>query len=405
MNIEHIFERDSLTKKESLVMDSFHIRFIQSLLKGFMVLSFATPQLLSARGDSTWGIKPNLEIVGFVDAYHSYDAFSEYQIPRQNFLYNHNRQNETTINLALAGMRVIHSKYRANLMLQAGTYVVDNYQTEPVGLRHLHEANVGVSLNKKNSLWFDMGVFSSHVGLESAISVLNPTLTRSLTAEFSPYYLTGTRVTYHISDKLSLMGMMANGWQRIQRLEDETRPLLGSGLVFKPSEKTKINWSTLSGIVNRNGENHTRYFNNFFFTHELSNQLSIFGVFDFGYESVSRQQDLYRKWYGITAIARFRLRENWFSSLRYEHFYDETDQFVSRIQSSPFLTHPNNYIHGYSVNVDFIPNEHVQCRVEIKHQQSKYPVYGPTPFTKNDCLVYTASIAIGIEQIVSDKRH
>jgi hypothetical protein len=74
------------------------------------------------------------------------------------------------------------------LGLHAGTYVHDNYAQEPKALRHIYEANIGLSLSKKNKLWVDLGVFESHIGFEVAQSTENQTLTKSICAELSPYF-------------------------------------------------------------------------------------------------------------------------------------------------------------------------------------------------------------------------
>jgi hypothetical protein len=102
-----------------------------------------------------------------------------------HFYFNHNRHNEFNLNLGFVKLGLEHSKYRANLALQTGTYSNDNYSAEPGLLKNIFEANVGLSLNKKNNLWIDAGVFASHIGFESAISTDNLTMTRSLLAENS----------------------------------------------------------------------------------------------------------------------------------------------------------------------------------------------------------------------------
>ena len=43
------------------------------------------------------------------------------------------------------------------------------------------------------TMWIDAGIFFSHIGSESWISRDNPTNTRSLAADFTPYYETGIR--------------------------------------------------------------------------------------------------------------------------------------------------------------------------------------------------------------------
>jgi hypothetical protein len=71
------------------------------------------------------------------------------------------------------------------LAFHAGTDSNDHYANEPGLLKNIYEANVGISLNKKNNLWVDAGVMPSHIGFESAISMDNWYLTRSLLAENS----------------------------------------------------------------------------------------------------------------------------------------------------------------------------------------------------------------------------
>ena len=54
---------------------------------------------------------------------------------------------------------------------------------------------------------------------QSAISIDNCTLTRSLLAENLPYFLTGAKLTINPTDKWEIAGLKVNGWQPIQRLQ------------------------------------------------------------------------------------------------------------------------------------------------------------------------------------------
>src|SRR5687768_3221979 len=58
----------------------------------------------------------------FIDVYYSYDYNKPSNHEKASFLYNHNRHNEVTINLALASLSCKDSTKRANLGLMAGTY-------------------------------------------------------------------------------------------------------------------------------------------------------------------------------------------------------------------------------------------------------------------------------------------
>ncbi len=52
--------------------------------------------------------------------------------------------------------------------------------------RIIQEAVVGLRL--RQNVWVDAGVFYAHMGMESWASRDNPTYTRSLVADYSPYY-------------------------------------------------------------------------------------------------------------------------------------------------------------------------------------------------------------------------
>jgi len=135
-----------------------------------------------------WNQKPTVNIYGFVDIYYVYDFNKPVTDYRQSFFYNHNRHNEFNLNLGLIRLQLVHPKYRANLSMQTGTYANDNYAAEPGVLKNIYEAVVGISLNKENNLWLDAGIMGSHLGFESAVSIDNLTLTRSLSAENSCFY-------------------------------------------------------------------------------------------------------------------------------------------------------------------------------------------------------------------------
>jgi hypothetical protein len=146
---------------------------IKSLL---IFISCSSSCILFAQNDSIWHQKPTLTISGFADVFYVYDFNQTLGTERQPFLFNHNRHNEFNLNLGFVKLGLEHSKYEANLALQTGTYANDNYAAEPGLLKNIFEANVGVSLNKKNNLWINAGVFASHIGFESAISTDNWTM-------------------------------------------------------------------------------------------------------------------------------------------------------------------------------------------------------------------------------------
>lgn len=115
------------------------------------------------QNDSISKQKPEISITGFIDVFYAYDFDEPKSNIIQPFFYNHNRHNEFNLNLGLIKFGIKHSKYRSNLAFHSGTYVNDNYASEPSVAKYISEASVGLSLNKKNNLWIDAGILEGRL--------------------------------------------------------------------------------------------------------------------------------------------------------------------------------------------------------------------------------------------------
>ena len=182
-------------------------------LLGLAVLPLAAAAQAPAAPDSAAAPRP-LTYYAYVDGYYGYDFGHANGNERQSFLYSHSRQNEFSVNQALLGVRYDDGRVRGTVALHSGSCPAANYANEDPTFRHVYEAYAGFRPFAK--AWLDVGIFSSHIGLESAISKDNWTLTRSLGAENSPYYEAGARFTYEVGPKLTLTGLVLNGWQNIR---------------------------------------------------------------------------------------------------------------------------------------------------------------------------------------------
>jgi hypothetical protein len=344
--------------------------------------------VISAQEDSTWQQKPDFNISGFMDVFYVYDFNEPQGSERQPFLYNHNRHNEFNLNLGLVKFGVAHEKYRANLALQVGTYVNDNMAGEPGVLKNIFEANVGISLNKKNSIWLDAGVLPSHIGFESAISIEDFTLTRSILAENSPYFETGARVTFHPSDSWEFAALVLNGWQCIQRLEGNSLPSFGTQVNYSPSEIVTVNWSTFIGTDDPDETRRMRYFNNFYGQFRVSQKFEFIAGFDIGVQQRSKGSSNYDVWLSPVFIGHYTINDHWKSAIRAEYYQDETGVLIPTETPNGFQTT------GVSFNLDYLPIHNIICRIEGRWLNSKDEVFeSKTGMTDNNFVIAT-SIAI-----------
>ncbi|GAB3193679.1 porin [Pontibacter aydingkolensis] len=322
-----------------------------------------------AQQDSILSASPEVTFSGFADIFYAYDFNKPTENDRQPFLYNHNRHNEFNLNLALIRASIEHTRYRGNIAIQAGTYAMDNYAAEEDLLKHIFEANAGIALNPKRSLWMDVGIFGSHIGFESAISSDNLTLTRSLLAENSPYYLSGAKVSYIPNAYWTFAALIVNGWQRIKRIPGNSLLSFGTQLTYSKNDNNTLNWSTFIGTDEPDATRRMRYFNNLYGQFNLNERLTLITGFDIGAQQKYKGSSSYDIWYSPVVIARYQINEQWATAARAEYYSDENGVIISLPVAEEFKTA------GVSVNVDYAPFKNILCRAEARWLKNPHPIF------------------------------
>ncbi len=344
--------------------------------------------------DSLWSASPEIEITGFTDIYYAYDFNTPETTFRQPFLFNHNRHNEFNLNLGMIKIAAVHAKYRSNFALHTGTYVQDNYSAEPGVLKNIFEANVGLSLIPSGKLWLDAGILPSHIGFESAVSLDNSTLTRSLLAENSPYFMTGAKLTYTPRPDWELAAIVNNGWQRIQRVSGNSLPGFGTQIVYKPSTNATFNWSTFAGTDDPDSTRRMRYFSNVYGIIQVSEKLEIIGGFDVGFQESAITTDSYDNWLSPVLIARYRFKENFAAAIRLEHYQDPGGVIVGFPEGVMLKTN------GYSLNLDYNPTPDIACRLEGRWLSASDNSFPRESTSVSDNFTLVGSIAVRFSHLI-----
>ena len=296
-----------------------------------------------------------LTVSGYIEAYYSHDFTAPKTAQeRPGFLYNHKRNREVTINLAYIKGAYMGQRVRGNLAIQVGTYGQYNYAAEQDLMKNIFEANAGVKLSEKKDLWLDAGIFSSHIGFESAISKDCWTLTRSILAENSPYYLSGAKLTYNTSNgKWTLLGSVLNGWQRIAKLPGYSGPSVSTQVQYRPSPKVTLNWSTFIGSDRPDSLKQGRFFNNFYAILNPTGKVGVILGFDIGSDRKPIGSGDRRVgtgsyiWYSPVVIARLATSDKSYLAGRIEYYDDKNGVIIATGTANDFQTW------GYSLNYDY----------------------------------------------------
>lgn len=312
-----------------------------------------------------------LTISGYLEAYYLYDFNKPLHNSRPGFVYSHNRTNEVSLNLAFIKAAYQTENLRANLALAAGSYMNANYAAEPGVLKNIYEANAGIKVSRNHNLWIDAGIFSSHLGFESAIGKDNWTLTRSLFADNSPYYETGAKLSYtSVSGRWFLSGLVLNGWQRIQRVDGNSTPAFGHQIVYKPNDKLTINSSSFVGNDKADSVKQMRYFHNLYAIYQLNSRFGLTAGFDIGMEQQADDSDAYYSWYTPVLIARYAPTAKFSLTARGEYYRDEHGVIIAAEGTTEGF---NTF--GYSLNADYAIFSNVLWRTEVRNLQNREAMF------------------------------
>lgn len=280
------------------------------------------------------------------------------------------RNDEVGLMLGYVGFAVSGPDYRGRVALQEGWFTRVNYVGADSAWRNVQEATAGMRI--ANGLWLDAGIMFSHIGYESMIGRDNLTLSRSFTADNTPYYSTGVALAWSVSDAVTVTGLVLNGWQHI--VDNNNNLAYGTRVLVKTSPVLTLNWSTFIGNEQPSGSTAlVRFHNNLWAEWNPSEEWIIVFMGDLCTQE-TLVDTMSMQWAaGITA--GYNITKELRVASRFEHYSDPDNIFVVTPNGAPFQTT------AASINLDYRPNTAVLVRGEIRTM-----IAGEDVFPSNDGL-------------------
>ena len=332
---------------------------------------------------------PKIKLSGYMEAYYGFDFNKPADNNRPGFIYSHNRHNEVNLNLGFIKGSYESDMIRANVAVMAGTYANANLAAEPGVLKNIFEANAGLKLSKTANLWVDAGIFSSHIGFESAVSKDCWVLTRNIASENTPYYESGAKITYSNDDgKFTATALYLNGWQRITRQNGNGQPAGGLQLTWKPAERITVNYSNYLGTEGADSVRVRRVYHNIYGIFQLTDRFGLITGFDYGTQQKSKGSDEKNEVLSSVAIAQYKINSKWALAGRVEYYQDKNGLIIATGTPNGFKTT------GYSMNIDYAPVSNAVVRLEGKVYDSKDQIFVRDMDAVNNSATLTASIAV-----------
>lgn len=333
------------------------------LLSLFSLAAFAQPAPDTTR---------SFTVTGYLDGYYGFD-FGQPASGSRPYLYNASRQNEFSVNVGMVDAKYTAQRVRARFALGTGTYFAANYAAEPSWAQYVYEGSVGSKLFENSEVWLDLGVLPSPYGYEGAISKDQLNLTRSFSAENSPYYLGGAKLTGTFG-KLTAAIFVINGWQNIQ--ETNTNKSLGTQLQYKASDKWLFNWSTYYGdLPSQTDNSRKQFFSDLYVSYTPNSSFQAIALFDFGIQEQTPGADLSdATWHTANITARYWLTDKLGIGGRAEYYTDTKSAIIAPVTATDFgISGFSTY--GGSLNLDWRPASNILLRLEGRSLSSSKDVY------------------------------
>ena len=335
------------------------------------------PMMAMAQGTPSPSALPDtmtkVTVGGFVDAYYAFDFNQPASFDRA-FTTQPARHDEFNVNLAFVEARLDAQRMRGRVAFQVGTSVQANYSNEPRNgvisgpelSRFVQEAVVGTRLT--DNLWIDGGIFLSHIGMEGFVSRDNPMYTRSLVADYSPYYESGVKATWQATSTVSALFTVVNGWQNIS--ETNSAKSVGVRVDYSPSSVTTLSYFNYLGDEARDSASHRqmRLYNGVGFRSALSPRFLVMGEVDYGAQGRASGTGT-STWHGGMLTGRYQATATAALVGRVESFADR-DQVIAVTSVAAGLS-----ANGVSLGIDVTPQPRVLWRSEFRGLLGKDAVF------------------------------
>lgn len=192
---------------------------------------------------------------------------------------------------------------------------------------------------------------------------------RSLSAEYVPYYLSGVKLTLPLNNKLTLYLYGLNGWQKIN-----LNQYGGAGatqLELKINDKMLINWNTYIGNERASSTDtkRLRFFTDIFWIYNYKKFSATSSAYVGLQQYAKRSNNI---WGQANFIARYRFHQLFSLSGRVEYFIDPWSVMINPI--NPLFVNRGR-IFSAGLSACFHIDEHALVRLEGRYFNATEKIY------------------------------
>lgn len=227
------------------------------------------------------------------------------------------------------------------------------------------------------------GKFVTMSGAEVIKTTGDTNFSRSILFGYAiPFSHTGVRATYKVSDAVSLVGGVNNGWD--QATDANSQKTLELGAMLNPAKSFALSAMVYSGAEPGAAGTGTRNLLDLVATFTLSDSLNFVLNYDNGSQENAVSAGAKAKWNGLAAYANYQINDLWRLSARAETFKDTDGYRTNIIQTWKEAT----------LTVGYAPTKSMELRGEVRKDTSDQAA-----FAYSDGTPRKAQSSLGLEAI------
>lgn len=265
------------------------------------------------------------------------------------------RNDQFGLNIAQIGMQYQDQNFRGNITLHYGDIPESNW---PKPFTLIQEAHAGFKLVK--NLWLDAGFFKTHIGIESVQPRENITSSMAVISYYEPYFLSGAKLTYQATNKLSLQLNIFNGYN--EYVENNKNKALGFSALYEFNKNFSITYNVLT--CDETPDNvktkHQRIFHNLYGNFSTK-KFSLGAEVNHGTQknSALRDTSLTASMFSGLVVAKYQMLKKLGVYTRGEYYSDKNRIFTGNLDLG-------NYITGITGGVEFKPIKNAALSTEYR---------------------------------------
>ena len=357
---------------------------IANLEKKVDELGAAVKALQSQEGAVKTGSKASLVLTGYVETFWQWN-FNEPSNFITNFRGFDNRHNIFSVDNVVLDAAGKFDRVSARLALQVGNTPESYYAAEPVWhaangagpsgpdvWKFIQQANVGYNAPIGRGLQLDAGIFLSPIGPEALAVKDNFNWSRSNLFFGLPFYHTGVRATYPLTDRWSVSAMLCDGWNSVV---DNNIQLSVEGMVtYAVPDKVTMNVLYFGGVERPQNAPEGTPWRSLFDANLTWSPTTWFTTIMHGDGGFEPNNFGTSGWTAGAVSFRFQPLSWLYLSARGDAFYEWIASNALGT-AAPLFWGGSHWVSSQTATIDVRPNANMSVRLEYRHDQSEQPIY------------------------------